>query len=87
MSSAAKCSHSTHLSVRCRTQRNGRFGDAGPDPNFRLLKSVNSYQVEVLVTLAAVTGGYALASRLHVSGPLAMLVVGLTIGWVVRKAA
>jgi monovalent cation:H+ antiporter, CPA1 family len=47
---------------------------------FRLLKSVDSYQVEVLVTLAAVTGGYALASRLHVSGPLAMVVVGLTIG-------
>ena len=47
---------------------------------FRLLKSVNSYQVEVLLTLAAVTGGYALASRLHVSGPLAMVVAGLMIG-------
>jgi CPA1 family monovalent cation:H+ antiporter len=39
---------------------------------FSLLKSVDNYQVEVLLTLAAVTGGYALASRLHVSGPLAM---------------
>ncbi len=29
---------------------------------FRLLKSVDNYQVEVLLTLAAVTGGYALAS-------------------------
>ena len=47
---------------------------------FRLLKSIDSYQVEVLLTLAAVTGGYALASRLHVSGPLAMVVVGLMIG-------
>jgi len=47
---------------------------------FRLLGSVNNYQVEVLLTLAAVTGGYALASRLHVSGPLAMVVVGLMIG-------
>lgn len=47
---------------------------------FRLLKSVDSYQVEVLLTLAAVTGGYALASRLHVSGPLAMVVAGLIIG-------
>ena len=47
---------------------------------FRLLKSVDNYQVEVLLTLAAVTGGYALASHLHVSGPLAMVVVGLMIG-------
>jgi Na+:H+ antiporter len=56
------------------------FGLALGYLTFRLLKSVDSYQVEVLVTLAAVTGGYALASRLHVSGPLAMVVVGLTIG-------
>ena len=47
---------------------------------YRLLKSVDSYQVEVLLTLAAVIGGYALASRLHVSGPLAMVVAGLIIG-------
>ena len=45
-----------------------------------LLKSVDNYQVEVLLTLAAVTGGYALASRLHVSGPLAMVVAGLMVG-------
>ncbi len=32
------------------------------------------------MTLAAVTGGYALASKLHVSGPLAMVVAGLMIG-------
>ena len=47
---------------------------------FRLLHSVDSYQVEVLLTLAAVTGGYALAARLHISGPLAMVVVGLMVG-------
>ena len=47
---------------------------------FRLLKSVDNYQVEVLLTLAAVTGGYALASQLHISGPLAMVVAGLMIG-------
>ena len=47
---------------------------------FRLLKSVDNYQVEVLLSLAAVTGGYALASKLHVSGPLAMVVAGLIIG-------
>lgn len=47
---------------------------------FRLLRSVDNYQVEVLLTLAAVTGGYSLASRLHLSGPLAMVVVGLIVG-------
>ena len=47
---------------------------------FVLLRSVDHYQVEVLLTLAAVTGGYALARHLHVSGPLAMVVVGLMIG-------
>ncbi|MEP7300070.1 MAG: sodium:proton antiporter [Caldimonas sp.] len=47
---------------------------------FRLLKSIDSYQEEVLLTLAAVLGGYALASRLHVSGPLAMVVAGLIVG-------
>jgi len=47
---------------------------------YRLLKSIDEYQVEVLLTLAAVTGGYALANHLHVSGPLAMVVAGLVIG-------
>jgi CPA1 family monovalent cation:H+ antiporter len=47
---------------------------------YRLLKSVDDHQVEVLLTLAAVTGGYALAARLHISGPLAMVVTGLFIG-------
>jgi CPA1 family monovalent cation:H+ antiporter len=56
------------------------FGLALGYVTFRLLKSVDNYQVEVLLTLAAVTGGYALASRLHVSGPLAMVVAGLMIG-------
>jgi len=47
---------------------------------YRMLKSVDEYQVEVLLTLAAVTGGYALARYLHISGPLAMVVTGLIIG-------
>ncbi|HKJ64050.1 MAG TPA: sodium:proton antiporter, partial [Desulfopila sp.] len=47
---------------------------------FRLLKSVDNYKVEVLITLALVAGGYALASRLHISGPLAVVVAGLLIG-------
>jgi len=47
---------------------------------YRLLKSVDEYQLEVLLTLAAVMGGYALANHLHVSGPLAMVVCGLVVG-------
>lgn len=47
---------------------------------FRLLKSIDQYQVEVLLTLAAVMGGYVLADHLHVSAPLAMVVIGLMIG-------
>lgn len=47
---------------------------------YRMLKSVNNYQVEILLTLALVMGGYALATILHVSGPLAMVVAGLMIG-------
>ena len=47
---------------------------------YRLLKSIDSYKEEVLLTLAAVLGGYLLAHQLHVSGPLAMVVAGLVIG-------
>jgi CPA1 family monovalent cation:H+ antiporter len=47
---------------------------------YRMLKSIDSYQVEILITLASVLGGYSLANHLHVSGPLAMVVTGLLIG-------
>jgi monovalent cation:H+ antiporter, CPA1 family len=47
---------------------------------FHLLRTIDSYQEEILITLAAVMGGYALANHLHVSGPLAMVIVGLLIG-------
>lgn len=47
---------------------------------FHLLKSINNYQVEVLLTLALVTGGYALAAALHMSGPLAVVAAGLLTG-------
>ncbi|MDA2933117.1 sodium:proton antiporter [Acidobacteria bacterium AH-259-D05] len=47
---------------------------------YRMLKSVDNYQVEILITLALVTGGYALANRLHISGPIAIVVAGLLIG-------
>lgn len=47
---------------------------------YGMLKQVDSYQVEVLITLALVMGGYALATALHVSGPIAVVVAGLLIG-------
>jgi CPA1 family monovalent cation:H+ antiporter len=47
---------------------------------FRLMRSINNYKVEVLITLAIVMGGYTLASLIHVSGPLAMVVAGILVG-------
>lgn len=47
---------------------------------YRMLRSIDNYQVEVMITLAAVLGGYALARELEVSGPLAMVVAGLVVG-------
>jgi CPA1 family monovalent cation:H+ antiporter len=47
---------------------------------YRMLKSIDSYQEEILLTVAAVFGGYSLAHVLHVSGPLAMVAAGILIG-------
>ncbi|NIR29663.1 MAG: sodium:proton antiporter [Gammaproteobacteria bacterium] len=47
---------------------------------YQMLRRVDNYHVEVLITLALVMGGYSLATRLHVSGPIAMVVTGLWIG-------
>ncbi|MBK7291071.1 MAG: sodium:proton antiporter [Chitinophagaceae bacterium] len=47
---------------------------------FRLMKKIDHYQTEVLITLAIVMGGYMVAQLLHLSGPLAMVVAGLFTG-------
>ncbi|WLP95126.1 sodium:proton antiporter [Psychrobacter sp. M13] len=47
---------------------------------YYMLQSIDSYQEEVLLTLAGVIGGYALASHWHLSGPLAMVMMGLMVG-------
>jgi CPA1 family monovalent cation:H+ antiporter len=47
---------------------------------YRAMKAIDEYNMEVLITLALVMGGYALARHLHVSGPVAMAVAGLLIG-------
>ncbi|HLZ86945.1 MAG TPA: cation:proton antiporter, partial [Puia sp.] len=51
------------------------------------LSSIDHYQVEVMITVALVMGGYMLADRLHVSGPIAMVVAGLITGNQSRMAA
>ena len=45
-----------------------------------MLKRVDEYQVEVLITLALVAGGSSAAALLHTSAPIAMVVAGLMIG-------
>lgn len=47
---------------------------------FLLLRSVDNYQVEVMLTLALAAGGYVFAEILHVSAPIAIVVAGLLIG-------
>jgi CPA1 family monovalent cation:H+ antiporter len=47
---------------------------------YLMLKRVDNYQVEILITLGLVTGGYTLANSIHISGPLAMVTAGLLIG-------
>jgi len=45
-----------------------------------MLKSLDNYPVEILLTMALVTGTYALAETLHLSAPIAVVVAGLLIG-------
>jgi len=47
---------------------------------YKLISSIDNYQVEVMITLAVVMGGYTLAHFLHISGPLAMVIAGLITG-------
>lgn len=52
-----------------------------------IMRTVNDYEVEIILTLAVVTGGYALTtSVLGVSGPICMAAAGLIIGEVLRKS-
>ena len=54
---------------------------------YKMLASIDNYQVEVLLTLALVLGGYSLAMYLHISGPIAVVVAGLLIGNTGRRFA
>lgn len=44
------------------------------------LRTIDNNQVEIMITLAVVTGGYAVADYLHLSAPIAVVVAGLIIG-------
>jgi CPA1 family monovalent cation:H+ antiporter len=47
---------------------------------YRLMKSIDDYDIEVIITLAAVMGGTLIAHKLHLSAPLAMVTAGLIVG-------
>ncbi len=47
---------------------------------YRMLKSINNYEIEVIITIAAVMGGTLLAHKFHLSAPLAMVTAGLIVG-------
>ena len=56
------------------------FGAVLGYTGFIILKSIDNYKVEFMITLAMVMGGYLLADKLHISGPLAMVVAGIITG-------
>jgi monovalent cation:H+ antiporter, CPA1 family len=47
---------------------------------YRATRAIDSYAIETLISLALVTGTYALAAKLHMSGPIAVVVAGILIG-------
>lgn len=47
---------------------------------YKLLKAIDDYEVEVIITIATVMGGSLIAHYFHVSAPLAMVTAGLFAG-------
>jgi monovalent cation:H+ antiporter, CPA1 family len=47
---------------------------------FLMIRGVDDYNVELIISLALVTGTYSLAGILNVSGPVAVVVAGILIG-------
>jgi CPA1 family monovalent cation:H+ antiporter len=47
---------------------------------YRVMRRINDYSLEVLITLALALGGYSLAVYLHVSAPIMAVCAGLLIG-------
>ena len=52
---------------------------------FSLMKRIDDYSLEVLLTLGLALGGYQLAIFLHLSGPIMVVIAGLFIGHVGLK--
>ncbi len=48
--------------------------------SYRAMRAIDDYPVEILISLALVAGTYTLATKLHMSGPIAVVVAGLLIG-------
>ncbi|GAA4268326.1 cation:proton antiporter [Hyunsoonleella aestuarii] len=47
---------------------------------YRLLRSIDDFDIEVIITLSAVMGGTIIAQKLHLSAPLAIVAAGLVVG-------
>jgi len=47
---------------------------------YKLMRAIDDYHIEVIITLAAVMGGTVIAQKLHLSAPLAMVTAGLIVG-------
>ncbi|AIY14856.1 cation:proton antiporter [Cellulophaga baltica] len=47
---------------------------------YRLMRSIDDYDIEVIITLATVMVGTVIAQKLHLSAPLAMVTAGLVVG-------
>ncbi len=47
---------------------------------YQLMRRIDHYHTEILISLAMVMGGYSLCHWLHVSGPLAMVIAGIITG-------
>jgi len=47
---------------------------------YRAMAMLDDYTLEILITLGIVAGTYALALRLHLSGPIAVVITGLLVG-------
>lgn len=56
------------------------FGLALGYVGYRMLAAVDNYEGEILITLAVVMAGYAVAVALRVSGPIAIVLAGMLIG-------
>ena len=50
-------------------------------PISRMMRAINAYHIEILLTLALALGGYAIADNLHLSAPLEAVAAGLTLRW------